>query len=522
MISPLILERPGRWRGVSIAGGLLLAAAPVLVAALAFSGGIGPNPGHGFIGAAFRPAMVRSLQVAGGVWLVAVVIGLPAGLFPALYAVPLRRVLLALVALPLLVPSFLWAVGLSMLRIALGLPANGALSGYSGTVLAFSAIAIPLVTLASFAAGRGLSQGQADAARLAGGERQLIFYAARSIFPIAMAAGLLGSILTLSDPGPGQILGYGGAASHILVSLAAQYDFALATRQSISLGALVLALAVPVAAWLSPRMAAGLLARQTTPLVPARRTVPTWLGLALLAGIIGVTTVLPLAGLLQPLANDIPARRALDVAGRTMGNTVLYASIAAVIGTALGFTLALCAGRQQRWRSVLLGGALVLFALPPALPSLGAIHLAGIAPPAMDSLTRGHFAAGLIEALRLFPLGAVLAMRALGTSSPHWAAAAAVHGVPLRTYLRRVLVPWVFPAAAITALLIALLATADVTTILLLSPPGGDSLPLAIFTIMANAPEALVGTLCLLYVGGAGILLATVSGLMTQARKPAP
>ena len=162
----------------------------------------------------------------------------------------------------------------------------------------------------------------------------------------------------------------------------------------------------------------------------------------------------------------------------------------------------------------------MLFALPPALPSLGAIHLAGIAPPALDPLTRGPFTVGVIEALRLFPLGAVLSMRILGTSSPQWAAAAAVHGVPLRTYLRRVLIPWVLPAAAITALLTALLATADVTTVLLLSPPGGESLPLAIFTIMANAPEALVGTLCLLYVGGAGMLLAVISGALTIPRKP--
>jgi iron(III) transport system permease protein len=520
MTSPLILERPGAWRGAGIATGLLLAAAPVIVAGLGFSGTGGPGQDSGFLDAAFGPAMVRSLQVAGGVWLVAVGIGLPAGLFSALYAVPLRRFLLVLVALPLLVPSFLWALGLSMLRIALGLPAEGVLSGFSGTVLAFSATAVPLVTLASYVASRGISQGETDAARLAGGERHVVSCVARSVLPVAMAAGLLGSILTLSDPGPGQILGFGGAASHILVSMAAQYDFALATRQSICLGAMVLALAIPVAAWLSPRMASGLLARQTTPLVPARKSGPAWLGLALLGGIIVVTTLLPLAGLLQPLSHDIPAARALDTVGRTMGSTVLNASVAGVMGTALGFALALCAGRHPRWRSVLLGGALVLFALPPALPSLGAIHLAGITPPALDPFTRGPFTVGVIQSLRLFPLGAVLAMRILGTSSPQWAAAAAVHGVPLRTYLRRVLIPWVLPAAAITALLTALLATADVTTVLLLSPPGGESLPLAIFTIMANAPEALVGTLCLLYVGGAGILLAVISGALTIPRKP--
>ena len=62
-------------------------------------------------------------------------------------------------------------------------------------------------------------------------------------------------------------------------------------------------------------------------------------------------------------------------------------------------------------------------------------------------------------------------------------------------------------------------ATADITTALLLSPPGRGSLPLAIFTVMANAPEALVGTLCLLYVGGAGVLLLVANGILTRNPK---
>jgi hypothetical protein len=52
------------------------------------------------------------------------------------------------------------------------------------------------------------------------------------------------------------------------------------------------------------------------------------------------------------------------------------------------------------------------------------------------------------------------------------------------------------------------LATADVGSVLLLHPPGQGSLPLAIFTVMANAPESLVASLCLVYVAPAlGIVL---------------
>jgi ABC-type Fe3+ transport system permease subunit len=55
------------------------------------------------------------------------------------------------------------------------------------------------------------------------------------------------------------------------------------------------------------------------------------------------------------------------------------------------------------------------------------------------------------------------------------------------------------------------LAAADVSTMLLLHPPGQATLPLAIFTVMANAPESLVASLCLLYVV---LALAIVSLLL--------
>jgi hypothetical protein len=43
------------------------------------------------------------------------------------------------------------------------------------------------------------------------------------------------------------------------------------------------------------------------------------------------------------------------------------------------------------------------------------------------------------------------------------------------------------------------LATAEIGTILLLRPPGEDSFPLAIFTVMANASEVKVSSLCFIY-----------------------
>jgi ABC-type Fe3+ transport system permease subunit len=210
-------------------------------------------------------------------------------------------------------------------------------------------------------------------------------------------------------------------------------------------------------------------------------------------------TLLPLAGLLKPLlAQTWPVTRAWSEVMRTGADTLLYAGLAAAIAVAIGFALAWGAGDSLARRRWLVTVALALLALPPTLPALWLIPWSG------------QFTLGVALALRGLPLAILFALRAVGSMPPSWADVARVHRVSRATFLGRVALPWcarwAIPAAAVAALL----ATAEVGTVLLLHPPGHGSLPLAVFTIMANAPEALVAMLCLLYVALA--LLLAVAG----------
>jgi iron(III) transport system permease protein len=154
-----------------------------------------------------------------------------------------------------------------------------------------------------------------------------------------------------------------------------------------------------------------------------------------------------------------------------------------------------------------LGAGLVLLALPPSLPGLGIVKLATAAPEWLDPVLRSRGTVCWFLGLRFFPVSALLVFRAMASFSASWTYAAAIHGVPLTTYLVRILAPHLFQSVLASVLLVALLATADVTSVLLLHPPGQGSLPLAIFTVMANAPESLVASLCLVYLGLAGGLV---------------
>ena len=441
--------------------------------------------------------------------------GLPLGVLAALYTFPGRRALLGLASLPLLVPSLLWAIGWSAL---VGQVTPGALRGAPGCVLVFATTAIPLVLLTAWAATAALGATQAEAVRLAGGEGALVRSALRhAALPALLAAGLAG-VLVLSDPGPGQIFGERTAAAEILVSFAAFFDFGLAARQGIALAALVLVLTLPLAALAAPRLAAAVLPREVRPVHPVGHT-----GMAALTAgglltwiLIGVAA--PLTGLALPAWRGDALGRAGSEAAGTLGDTFFYALGSGVVAAGLGLLLAVFTGRSSRLRMVALTLSFVLLALPPALPALGLLQGATQLPAGIAPLFHSRLTVCLALGLRFLPVAALLALRGWAATSPTWALAAGLHGVPLGRYLARVLAPRLAPATGTALLLVALLSMADIGTVLLLHPPGSRSLPLAIFTVMANAPEALVASLCLMYVLGAGALLAALFWLGGKTR----
>ena len=162
----------------------------------------------------------------------------------------------------------------------------------------------------------------------------------------------------------------------------------------------------------------------------------------------------------------------------------------------------------------------MLLAMPPVLGALGTLYAATSAPEELDWLLRGRLTVAVVLGLRFLPVAAVVMMRAVGTLSPSWTDAAKVHGVWRGRFLLRVILPLLAPAVLVGVLLVMVLAAADITTTHLLRPTTGrPSLPLAIFTVMANSPEGLVASLCLIYVLGVVVLTALATQLPRWLRR---
>jgi len=274
---------------------------------------------------------------------------------------------------------------------------------------------------------------------------------------------------------------------------------------------------MPLVYLAAPRLAAEILGRQSRPLRPLWHRQIAVIASSSLTLLVLSMVLAPLAGLVLPLLNGVEFNRAWREVSRIGFNTLLYAVGAGMVATFMGLLLAFCVGRNQRLRTVCLSVCLAIFSLPPALGAFGIIDSATSTPAWADPLLCSRATVCLTLGLRFFPVVAVLALRAWGSISISWTQAAGIHGVPLGTYLRKVVIPFLVPAGALAWLLVALLATADVGTVLLLHPPGQSSLSLTVFTVMANAPESLVASLCVAYVGLAVGLLIAAWTMVTRA-----
>ena len=122
------------------------------------------------------------------------------------------------------------------------------------------------------------------------------------------------------------------------------------------------------------------------------------------------------------------------------------------------------------------------------------------------------------QGVRFAPLAAVLCLLAASGLPRVQRDAGRLHGVAIGHWMLRVALPHMLTILIVCFLLIALLSLAEVSTTLLLQPPGQvSSFPARIFSVLDNVSERALAALCIVYVL-AGTLLLSV--FFTFSRLP--
>lgn len=261
-------------------------------------------------------------------------------------------------------------------------------------------------------------------------------------------------------------------------------------------------LLVPLAVWLCirrrespwPRLSGGL----DAPVFRARLGAPAWSLCGLAGWITLVLSVgLPVLQLLGTRRTWIELPQAIAAGFPALGQSAAYASIAASVVLALALLT---------WERPLGTAAWMLFFVPGVLLGIAAIVV--LNRPGFDVLLRCSAAAIGALAVRYLAPGWHTVSQAMRARDPDLVDAARLHGLKGWAFWRVVNLPMAGGRLALAWYVTYVLVLWDVETVVLLMPPGPETLALRVFNLLHYGHASQVNAICL------ALLLLAVAPLL--------
>jgi iron(III) transport system permease protein len=451
-----------------------------------------------------RGLLYNTALLGVGTALLATAIGAPLGL--ALARVPLRRkaVIRVIAGVPILLPPYIVALAWIYLGSSRGLLA--ALSGrdlfsawtYSlpAAVVVLSLVLYPLSMLATELALRRLDGRLEEAAMIVAPPHRVLWRITLPLVaPTILASALITFVLAVSEFGVPGLLRVRVYTTEVFTAFAALYDFSRAIVLAVPLLLVCVVVAATAAAVVGDRLIA---ARRSVGVSPVafrdwRRAAQT----SLLA-VVAVAVALPLVILSR---EALAARSLLEVvtgSRNAVVSSLLLSASGATLVVALAVWIGYALARMRRGARLTIQVFLVLLlATPSTIVGIGLIGVWN--RPGIVGALYGTDAMFLLAYLaRLVPVAVlILAASAQGVSVSQ-EEAAAVSGAGWMRTMRRIVLPQMRLGTATAWVVAFVLAFGELGVSVLVAPPGDATLPIRIYTIIANTPASQVAALALL------------------------
>jgi iron(III) transport system permease protein len=507
--------------GLLLSGAVLLPLAIVLVGARLDRSE--PHPALravGYLGAT-TDLLLRSLAVAASVTVLAFIIGIPLGILLAKTDVRVRRGILVLHTFPMFLPPFLLALGWFYLVGRDGLVGSETtatvLFSAGGAIVVMAVAFAPVVTCLTVLGLCAIDPALEEAARLvARPSRVVARILLPAIWPAEALAALVVFTLAFSELGVPMFLRVRVYPAAVFARLGgAVYAPGEAALLVLPLLGVALTLLAFERSLLGRRSftVLGLRQREGTPAIALGRWRPfATLGVGLLA----VLSAMPIVGLVVK-ASDGGFQLVPNWIGHGIENSVLTATIAALVIAALGLLLGWAVARHRPGAGFLDTVAMLAFVTPAPLLGLGLIHLWN--RPSTRVIYGSLAIVVLGYVARYAAIGVRTAAAAIAQSSPSLEEAAAIAGATFLRRLIRIVVPTNARGLAGAGLLAFVFCLRDLEMAVLYYPPGGEPLPVRILTLEANGPEPVVAALAVVHVAVSALVLAVGAAFLFRPKR---
>jgi iron(III) transport system permease protein len=440
----------------------------------------------------------------------ATIVGVPLGILLGKTDLPLRAPLTVLLTVPLLIPPYVIAVAwfgvlgsggwISTFAPETSKYLSAALFGpYGCTGVLFTAF-VPIVILLTIAYVGAVNPRLEDAGRLVsrwpGVLRRITL---PLIAPAILFAAVLAFLLTLGEVGVPTYLRYPVYPVETLTQFAAFYDFSAATASATPL--LVVTLAVLA---LEYRMLHNRVSELRTVTFEGARTqikLRRWrfplLGIVLVWSL--VTVALPLAVLIAQSWSLSAYAEAFERASDSILRSLIFAAVGASLLTLLGFFCGYLIHHRTLpvWRSVD-ALTLFLFTLPGTVVGIGLISLWNTPMSNFIYSTPAIIILGYLAQYAVLPTRMTSAI--LDRIPRSLEQAAQLCGATWFMTLRQVVLPLARRGLIAVWIISYVFCLRDLGVSLLVYPPGSDTLPVRILTLMANGAPSLIAALCVILI----------------------
>jgi iron(III) transport system permease protein len=206
---------------------------------------------------------------------------------------------------------------------------------------------------------------------------------------------------------------------------------------------------------------------------------------------------------------------ALTRGGASFGRSLLYAGLGATLVLFFGFL----AGYGRAERTLGYGAEaipLFLFALPGSVLGIGLISLWN--RPATGSIYGSPMILLLGLLAQYMVLGVWVTKSALTFIPRSMEEAAAMAGASSISRLTRITIPLASKGLVASWLLAFLFCLRDTGLAMVVYPPGRETLPVRLFTLMANGKPALISALCILILLSAAVPFGALALLFAKSR----
>jgi iron(III) transport system permease protein len=450
-----------------------------------------------------RGLLYNTAFLGTGTAVLASAIGVPIGI--ALARIPLRRkpLLRLVAAAPVLLPPYVAALAWVYLGSSRGLLSalvtGDVISGWTyslpAAMLVLSLVLYPLSMLATELAMRRIDGRLEEAALLVAPPGRVLWRITLPLVgPNILAAGLVIFVLAVSEFGVPGLLRVRVYTTEVFTAFAALYDFSRAILLAVPLLVLCVVVAATAAVVLGDRLVTT---RRTSGVSPVvfdswRRPAEVVLFLVIAAAV-GLPAVI--------LVREAVGVRSLIVTLSGSGEAIANSLILSAFGATAVVTVAVWLGYAQararrRFRLAAQILLVVLFAVPSTIIGVGLIGLWNRPAAAAIYGTDAMFLLAYLA--RFVPVAALILAASTAAVSVSQEEAAAVSGAGWLHTMRRVVLPQMQLAIAGAWVIAFVLAFGELGVSILVAPPGEATLPIRIYTIIANTPPSEMAALALL------------------------